>query len=48
MAAIKNSREEPQPSNVVIHIKTVILLENFSFGLINFVNLLKRFLFSVF
>jgi len=28
MAAIKNS----QPSNIVMHIKTVILLGNFSFG----------------
>src|SRR6218665_354093 len=39
IATIKISNEEPWPSNVVMHIKTVILLGNFSFGLINFVNL---------
>src|SRR6218665_3727499 len=39
----KFSHEEPWPSNVVMHIKTVILLKNFSFGLINFVNLSTTF-----
>ena len=40
MAAItKFSHQQPQPSNVVMHAKTVILLGDFSFGLINFVNL---------
>ena len=37
VAAIEFSHEEP--SKVVMHIKTVILLANFSFGLINLVNL---------
>jgi len=39
MAVItKFSHEEPYPSNVVMHLKTVILLKNISFGLINFFN----------
>src|SRR6218665_802327 len=37
VAVIGNSL--PKPLNVVMHIKTVILLRNFSFGVINFVNL---------
>ena len=43
MAAIKFFYEEQQPSNVVMHINTVILLGNFSFDLINFVNLSTTF-----
>jgi len=37
------SHEKPYPSNVVMHIKTVILPKKFSFGLINFVNLSTTF-----
>jgi len=49
-AITKFSHKEPYLSNVVMHIRTVILLKNFSFGLINFVNLsttffIQRFLF---
>jgi len=43
MAAIKVSHEEPLHSNVVMHIKTVSLMWNFSYGLINFVNLSTTF-----
>ena len=49
MAAYKKfSYEESYPSNVVMKFKTVILLENFSFGLNNFVNLSTTFLFNFF
>src|SRR6218665_3101812 len=40
----KYSDDEPELSNVVMRTKTVILLENFSFGLRNLVSFIKRFL----
>src|SRR6218665_4135409 len=44
MVVVKRfSYEKPSPSNVVMHINTVILLGNFSFGLIKFLNLSKTF-----
>ena len=44
MTAIKHSLMKSRtPSKVVMHIKTVILLKNFSFGLINFVDLSTTF-----
>ena len=47
--AIKSYVMKSQPSNVVMYIKTIIiLLRNFSYGLINFVDLSTPFLFNVF
>src|SRR6218665_2721075 len=44
MVVVKRfSHEKPSPTNVVMHINTVILPGNFSFGLIKFLNLSKTF-----
>ena len=49
MAAIANSlMKSRSPQTLSYNIKTVILQRNFSFGLINFVNLSTTFLYNVF